>query len=45
MSVARRLSVLPSVMISVRERGTPALLRRSISVRIRALPALVLGAW
>ena len=41
MSPARRLSVLPSVMISVRERGTSASLRRSISACIRALPALV----
>jgi len=44
MSPSRRLCVLPSVTISVRERGTPALLRQAISACIRALPRILLGS-
>lgn len=36
-SLDRRLSVLPSVMICLREPGTPSSLRRSISACIWAL--------
>lgn len=39
-----RLSVLSSVMISVRELGTPASLGQSISARITALPRILLGS-
>lgn len=44
MSPARRLSVLPSVMSSVRPLGTRMEVSVLISARISAIPAHVLGA-
>ena len=44
MSPARRLSVLPSVMSSVRLLGTRVEVSVLMSASIMALPALVLGA-
>ena len=44
MSPARRLSVLPSVMSSVRPLGTRVEVRVLISVSIRALPRILLGS-
>ena len=38
MSVARRLSVLPKVVSSVREEGMPVEVRRVISSCIKVLP-------
>ena len=38
MSAARRLSVLPSVVSSVREEGMPVELRRAISSCIKVFP-------
>ena len=43
-SPARHLSVLPSVMSSVRPLGTRVQVSVLIPARIRALPALVSGA-